>query len=38
MMNCLHILTITVLTTLGTAAVVRIVIDAINHYGGHHEE
>lgn len=44
MMNCLPILGITVLTVLGTAAVVRIlvgvgkvVIDAINHHGGHHE-
>ena len=43
-MNCLYILAITVLTVLGTAAVVRIlvgagkgVIDAINHHGGHHE-
>lgn len=44
MMNCLCILVITVLSVLGTAAVVRIlvgvgkgVIDAINHSGGHHE-
>lgn len=42
--NCLCILMITVLSVLGTAAVVRIivgvgksVIDAINHHGGHHE-
>lgn len=44
MMNCLCILVITVLTVLGTTAVVRIlvgvgkcVIDAINHHRGHHE-
>lgn len=44
MMNCLPILAITVMTVLGTAAVVRIiigvgrvVIDAISHHGGHHE-
>lgn len=44
MMNCLCILLITVLSVLATAAAVRIlvgvgkgVIDAINHYGGHHE-
>lgn len=44
MVNCLSILMITVLSVLGTAAAVRIlvgmgkgVIDAINHYGGHHE-
>ena len=43
MTNCLPILAITVLTVLGTTAVVRIiigvgkaVIDAINHHGGHH--
>lgn len=45
MMDCLSVLAITVLTVLGTAAVVRIiigmgkgVIDAINHHGGHHEK
>lgn len=45
MMNCLCILMITVLTALGTTAAVRIivgmgkvVIDAINHHGGHHEK
>lgn len=44
-MNCLHILAITALTVLATTAAVRIVvgmgktvIDAINHYGGHHEK
>lgn len=44
MMNCLHILIITVLTVLGTTAAVRIlvgagktVIDAIDNHGGHHE-
>lgn len=44
MMNCLSVLMITVLSALGTATVVCIlagvgkrVIDAINHYGGHHE-
>lgn len=44
MMSCLPILAITVLSVLGTAAAVRIivgvgkvVIDAINHHGGHHE-
>lgn len=44
MMNCLSILMITVLSVLGTAAAVSIivgvgkcVIDAINHHGGHHE-
>ena len=36
------ILAITILTALGTAAAVRIligknIIDAINHHGGHHE-
>lgn len=45
MMNCLPILMITILTVLGTAATVRIIvgvgkiiIDTINHYGGHHEK
>lgn len=45
MMNCLCILATTVLTVLGTTAAARIivgvgksVIDAINHYGGHHEK
>lgn len=45
MMNFLRILITTVLTVLGTAAAVRIlvgvgksVIDAINHHGGHHEK
>lgn len=45
MTNCLPILAITILTVLGTTAAVRIlvsmgktVIDAINHYGGHHEK
>ena len=44
MTNCLCILMITVLSVLGTAAAVRIivgvgkrVIDTINHSGGHHE-
>lgn len=44
MINCLSILMITILTVLGSTAVVRIIIgmgkviiDAINHYGGHHE-
>lgn len=44
MTNCLPILTITILTVLGTAAAVSIIvgmgkaiIDATNHYGGHHE-
>lgn len=44
MTNCLCILAITVLSALGTATVVRIivgvgkvVIDATNHHGGHHE-
>lgn len=41
----MNILTITILTVLCTTAAVRIiigagksVIDAINHYGGHHEK
>lgn len=45
MRDCLSILMITVLTVLGTAMVVRIlvgvgksVIDAINHHGRHHEK
>lgn len=44
MTNCLLILAITGMTVLGTTAVVRIlvsvgkvVIDATNHHGGHHE-
>ena len=44
-MNCLCLLMITALTVLGTTAAVRIIvgmgkiiIDAINHYGGHHEK
>lgn len=43
MMNCLYVL-VTVLSVLGTAAAVLIlvgmvrgIIDAINHHGGHHE-
>ena len=43
MMNCLYVL-VTVLSILGTAAAVLIlvgmvrgIIDAINHHGGHHE-
>ena len=42
MLNCLYVL-VTVLSVLGTAAAVLIlvgmvrgVIDAINHHGGHH--
>lgn len=44
MTDCLPILAITVMTVLGTTAVVRIIvgvgksiIDATNHHGGHHE-
>lgn len=45
MTNCLPIIAITILTVLGTTAVVRIlvgvgkvVIDATNNHGGHHEK
>lgn len=44
MMNCLYLLA-TILSILGTTAVILIligvvkgIIDAINHHGGHHEE